>query len=106
MEQIARTPQQIGAAVRRVRRLLAQRARARGADVFSLLAAVGRDCVGAMQFLPPGMEPGPVGVLQTEPTSQEGIVELVANLAGRPLGVSEEGELRLSLAGAQEKTAL
>src|SRR3970040_1328581 len=35
-----------------IRRHLAERVSAAGADAYSLLAAVGRDCVGALQFLP------------------------------------------------------
>jgi HipA-like protein len=35
-----------------IRRRLAERVRAEGYDAYSLLAAVGRDCVGALQFLP------------------------------------------------------
>jgi serine/threonine-protein kinase HipA len=35
-----------------IRKRLATRTDADGIDAFSLLAAVGRDCVGALQFLP------------------------------------------------------
>lgn len=35
-----------------VRRRVAERMGAQGADYFSLLKAIGRDCVGAMQFIP------------------------------------------------------
>ncbi|EQD40541.1 HipA, partial [mine drainage metagenome] len=41
-----------------IRRRLAERVGAAGNDAYSLLAAVGRDCVGALQFLPDGEEPG------------------------------------------------
>lgn len=37
-----------------IRGRLAARTRADGTDVFSLLYAVGRDCVGALQFIPEG----------------------------------------------------
>ncbi len=46
-----------------IRRRLAERVGAAGDDAYSLLAAVGRDCVGALQFLPDGEEPGSVGGL-------------------------------------------
>ena len=36
---------------------VAERARARGSDFYSLLGAIGRDCVGALQFLPEGEAP-------------------------------------------------
>ncbi len=41
-----------------IRRRLSEVVHAGGIDVFSLLSAVGRDCVGALQFLPDGVEPG------------------------------------------------
>src|SRR5258705_1569953 len=37
-----------------VRRRLAERTHAQGSDPFSLLFTIGRDCVGALQFLPDG----------------------------------------------------
>ncbi len=37
-----------------VRRRVAERMGAQAADFYSLLEAIGRDCVGAMQFLPQG----------------------------------------------------
>src|SRR5260370_26122396 len=50
-----------------IRRRLAQRVRAEGYDAYNLLAAVGRDCVGALQFLPDGDDPGPAGGLSGPP---------------------------------------
>jgi HipA-like protein len=40
-----------------IRRRLAERVRAEGDDAYSLLTAIGRDCVGALQFLPGDEEP-------------------------------------------------
>ncbi len=37
-----------------IRRRVAERAHADGSDAYSLLSAIGRDCVGALQFLPEG----------------------------------------------------
>ena len=48
----------------RVRRLVAERVKAEGPDAYSLLTRVGRDCVGALQFLPEGQEPGSAGLLK------------------------------------------
>src|SRR5947199_8582843 len=45
------------------RRRLAERSRAGGFDAYSLLAAVGRDCVGALQFLPDGGAVGQTGLI-------------------------------------------
>jgi serine/threonine-protein kinase HipA len=89
-----------------IRRRLAERAKAEGSDPYSLLAAVGRDCVGALQFLPDGVAVGQTGVIDARPVSDEEIAKIVSDLARSPLGVGEDQEFRISLAGAQEKTAL
>ena len=89
-----------------IRRRLAERVRAGGYDAYSLLAAVGRDCVGALQFLPDGADPGPAGGIAGRPLGDEEIAAILGDLKRTPLGVDESGEFRISLAGAQEKTAL
>ena len=89
-----------------IRRRLAERVRAGGYDAYSLLAAVGRDCVGALQFLPDGADPGPAGGIAGRPLGDEEIAGILGDLKRTPLGVDEGGEFRISLAGAQEKTAL
>ena len=47
-----------------IRRRVAERVQAEGYDAYSLLAKVGRDCVGALQFLPEPQEPGVAGMLR------------------------------------------
>jgi serine/threonine-protein kinase HipA len=89
-----------------IRRRLAERVRAGGSDAYSLLAAVGRDCVGALQFLPEGDDPGAAGSLDGRPLEDNEIAAMLGDLRRAPLGLDEEGEFRISLAGAQEKTAL
>jgi serine/threonine-protein kinase HipA len=89
-----------------IRRRLAERVRAKGHDAYSLLAAVGRDCVGALQFLPDGTEPGRAGHVAGRPISDEEITAILDDLERTPLGVDHSEEFRISLAGAQEKTAL
>jgi serine/threonine-protein kinase HipA len=89
-----------------IRRRLAERSQAQGSDAYSLLAAVGRDCVGALQFLPESMKPGPPGSLDARPVSDDEIAAILADLGRNPLGVGDDREFRISLAGAQEKTAL
>lgn len=89
-----------------IRRRLAERSRAEGSDAFSLLAAVGRDCVGALQFIPDGMEAGAAGSLDARPVSDDEIAAILTNLGRNPLGIGDDREFRISLAGAQEKTAL
>ena len=89
-----------------LRRRIAERTRAEGTDAYSLLSAIGRDCVGALQFLPSGLEPGPAGAVEGDPVSNGEIASIVDNLATAPLGITEDESFRISIAGAQEKTAL
>jgi serine/threonine-protein kinase HipA len=89
-----------------IRRRLAERVGAEGEDAYSLLAAIGRDCVGALQFLPPGVPPTPPGRTEAEPLTDEEVAEIIANLANAPLGLAGDQPFRISIAGAQEKTAL
>lgn len=89
-----------------IRRRMAEQVHAEGADAYSLLAAVGRDCVGALQFLPDGVEPGHAGTVEGKPVSDDEIAIILGNLTSAPLGLSEDEDFRISIAGAQEKTAL
>ena len=89
-----------------LRRRIAARARADGADAYSLLGAIGHDCVGALQFLARDVEPGAAGKLEGDRISEGEIAELIDNLAVAPLGITEDQSFRISIAGAQEKTAL
>ena len=89
-----------------IRRRLAERVRAEGDDAYSMLTAIGRDCVGALQFLPGDEEPEAIGKPEGEIVSDERVAAILANLVRTPLGVSVEEEFRISIAGAQEKTAL
>jgi len=89
-----------------LRRQIAARTRAEGTDAYSLLGAIGHDCVGALQFLPDGIDPGPAGAVEGQPLGNDEIASIIANLATSPLGITEDEGFRISLAGAQEKTAL
>lgn len=89
-----------------LRRRIAARTRAEGTDAHSLLGAIGHDCVGALQFLPGEREPGPAGAVEGEPISESGIARIIEDLAAAPLGITEDESFRISIAGAQEKTAL
>jgi serine/threonine-protein kinase HipA len=90
-----------------IRRRLAQRY-ARGAtDAFGLLAAIGRDCVGAVQLLPEGDTPDGFDRIEGTPLSEDEIVRHLHTTVTAPArGLErEEEDFRISLAGAQEKTA-
>jgi serine/threonine-protein kinase HipA len=89
-----------------MRRRVAERAHADGADAYSLLAAIGRDCVGALQFIPDGIELKPAGLIDARAVSDDEIAAIMADLGRSPLGLGDDREFRISLAGAQEKTAL
>lgn len=90
----------------RIRTLVAERIGAEGTDAYSLLAAVGRDCVGALQFLSPEEEPSPPGQIEAQPVSNREIAQLLDRLEIAPLGLERDDAFRISIAGAQEKTAL
>jgi serine/threonine-protein kinase HipA len=89
-----------------LRRRIAARARAEGTDAYSLLGAIGHDCVGALQFLPIESHPSPAGTVDGVPVDEREITEILNNLATAPLGITEDESFRISIAGAQEKTAL
>jgi serine/threonine-protein kinase HipA len=89
-----------------IRRRIAERVGADGADAYSLLSVLGRDCVGALQFLAEDAEVGIVGSSDGAPIDDDAIGVLIANLAVSPLGLEADGDFRISIAGAQEKTAL
>lgn len=70
-----------------------------------LLAAVGRDCVGSVQLLGEEETPADVKGIDAEPLSEADIESMLDGIA--VIGASAHmDDFRLSLAGAQEKTAL
>lgn len=71
---------------------------------FDLLASIGQDCVGAIQLL---SEPTAVNVktIECTPMNEHEIAENLRNYKTLPLGMSKNKDFRISLAGAQEKTA-
>ena len=78
------------------------------AGAFELLAAIGRDCVGALQLLPEGEEPGRITEIAVTPLDEGAVERLLRGSVSDPLGSpsEDEDEFRISIAGAQEKTAL
>lgn len=91
-----------------VRKRISERFHTKSTDVFALLQAVGRDCVGAVQLLPPDMSPEGFDTLQYEALTTAQIEKHLGAL-GSQVGAGaqdDEEPFRLSIAGAQEKTAL
>lgn len=92
---------------RAIRARIARRHGVSANQAFQLLEAIGRDCVGAVQLLPAGSPAPDVKRIAATPLSEKGIVALLDQaLSDAPLAASEDDGLRISLAGAQEKTAL
>ncbi len=89
-----------------LRRQVAERVGAAGTGAYDLLAQIGRDCVGALQFVPQDMEPTPSTRIDAEPIDDEQIADIIGNLGRSPLGLGRDDAFRISIAGAQEKTAL
>jgi serine/threonine-protein kinase HipA len=90
-----------------LRKLVAARVGADGTDAYSLLAQIGRDCVGALQFIPDDADNVPsLAGIDGEAIGEQDIEQLLKNLSRAPLGLGEDEEFRISMAGAQEKTAL
>ena len=77
-------------------------------SAFDLLAAIGRDCVGAVQLLPPEQEPSGIDRIEARPLNDQEIGQRLRTVTAAPapgsLGADAD-DLRLSVAGAQEKTA-
>jgi serine/threonine-protein kinase HipA len=90
-----------------IRRRLRRRFHARSDEAFDLLTAIGRDCVGAVQLLPPGAEPDGWNRIDAEPLKDREVEAILASVTTEaPLGQGEDEDFRISIAGAQEKTAL
>jgi serine/threonine-protein kinase HipA len=89
-----------------IRRRLQQRFHTATGGAFDLLAALGRDCVGAVQILPVEEAPGDTRHVEARPLSEADVErELAGVTAARALPLDSD-EFRISIAGAQEKTAL
>ena len=91
-----------------IRERVQRRYRTRSTDVFELLTVIGRDCVGAVQLLSPGTAPEDVFRIDSEPLSDEQVEEILRDVTaeGPPVGEDDPDDFRISIAGAQEKTAL
>lgn len=74
---------------------------------FDLLASIGRDCIGAIQLYPENSVILPINQITAEPLEEAEIASLLMGYKLAPQGMAAEtDDFRISLAGAQEKTAL
>jgi len=91
----------------RILRRLRERHQAESTSAFDMLAAIGRDCAGAVQLLPAGQAPGDVHSISAESLTEAGVAQVLRDTTlAAPPGRAETRAFRLSIAGAQEKTAL
>lgn len=92
-----------------IRRRIRDRFSTGSIEAFHLLAEIGRDCVGAIQLLPDGVDMVDVRAITAEPLGDNDIErlrarEVTSDFFGKQ--VKDIEEFRIALAGAQEKTAL
>ncbi len=88
-----------------VRNRIRDRFRAASAGAFDLLAEIGRDCVGAVQLLDPDEQPPLPHAINGVPLSDAAVAHHLELAGGLRLPGFDTEDFRISLAGAQEKTA-
>ncbi len=91
-----------------IRRRIRDRYALRSVRIFELLEAIGRDCVGAVHLLPPGNEPDGWNRIDAVPLDDAAVERHLRKLVAAGRAGDDEGvdDFRISIAGAQEKTAL
>lgn len=92
---------------REIRQRIQSRFHAASTRAFDLLTEIGRDCVGAVQLLPDGQMPEGLDRIEGERLDEAGVAAIL-RATGTTSGDTPAGtaDFRISLAGAQEKTAL
>ena len=89
-----------------IRRRLQDRFRTASRSAFDLLAAIGRDCVGAVQLLAPDATPTDIHKIDATALNESAIARELGAVTSPNNPADNEEEFRISIAGAQEKTAL
>ena len=90
-----------------IRKRLATKFGAKTSSAFELLGKIGRDCVGAVQLLPADSPAPEVRRIDATPLTSKQIEKILdAAVTGKSIGAPDTDELRISMAGMQEKTAL
>ena len=92
-----------------IRERVARRYQVGSTDAYTLLREIGRDCVGALQIIPAGDEPPTDLRVQAQPLTDARVAQLIRATV-QPAAYGSNGgrddDFRISIAGAQEKTAL
>ncbi len=92
---------------RQIRERIQRRFQTASTAAFDLLQEIGRDCVGALQLLDEDEAPPDVRRIDGEPLKPAGVEKILEGAIAPSMGQHENEEaFRISLAGAQEKTAL
>lgn len=91
-----------------IRRRLGRRFKAKSTSSFDLLSAIGRDCVGAIALLPPKEQPKGWNHVAADAMSDADVAQhLHAATSSDSFKTGDaSADFRISIAGAQEKTAL
>jgi serine/threonine-protein kinase HipA len=91
----------------RIRERLRRRFGTASIRAADLLAAIGRDCVGALQLMPAAETPPPFDRIDAKPLSESQVGALLRDVTSDRTDESSDAfDFRISIAGAQEKTAL
>lgn len=90
-----------------IRRRMQRRFGCASTSAFDLLAETGRDCAGALQIVPEGTIVPSVRDIQSRVLNDHEVATILENISGVPgTGIIPDDSFRISIAGAQEKTAL
>lgn len=91
-----------------IRKRLQTRFATAGRSAFDLLEAIGQDCVGAVQLLAPDAQPTDHRHVDATPLTEAQVARILRDTTLPSGGIFREAmaEFRISIAGAQEKTAL
>ena len=89
-----------------VRKRLVEASGAASSDAFDLLQELGRDCVGALQLIAEDQKFDEGFSLDGDVLQMQEVAKILKNLKVTPLGYDPDDDFRISIAGAQPKTAL
>ena len=93
---------------REIRERMVARFKANSTEPFDILSQVGRDCVGAIQLVPLGADTPIIKRIEASALTDTELAKILNGYQSKkPLGMLDDTQdFRISLAGAQEKTAL